>query len=145
MVELDRNAAIKPPVVGGWGVHGSGDGPPRSMNRSFMDEWADDVTLTPMGCPPIRGKAAVQAFDQAYYDTMTSYHVTMRSVSLAKPWAIGFTNTVVIEDEMTIERKDGRTQTLHQVLILELKRGKLGAVRTYLADPDYEKVMLGVE
>jgi hypothetical protein len=116
-----------------------------SMNPSFMDEWADDVTLTPMGCPPIRGKDAVMAFDKAYYDTMTSYHVTMRSVSLAKPWAIGFTNTVVIEDEMTIERKDGRTQTLHQVLILELKRGKLVAVRTYLADPDYEKVMLGVE
>lgn len=98
-----------------------------------------------MGCPPIRGKAAVMAFDKAYSDTMTSYHVTMRSVSLAKPWAIGFTNTVVIEDEMTIQRKDGRTQTLHQVLILELKRGKLVAVRKNLADPDYEKVMLGVE
>ena len=116
-----------------------------SMDPSFMQEWADDVTLTPMGCTPIRGKDAVMAFDRAYYDTMASYHVTTRSVSLAKPWAIGFTNTVVIEDEMTIERKDGRTQTLHQVLILEIKRGKLVAIRTYLADPDYEKVLLGVE
>ena len=116
-----------------------------SMDPSFMAKWTDDVTLTPMGCPPIRGKDAVMAFDKAYYDTMDSCHVTLRSVSLAKPWAIGFTNTVVLEEEITIDRNDGRTQTLHNVKILELKRGKVVAVRIYLADPDYEKVLLGVE
>jgi hypothetical protein len=48
-------------------------------------------------------------------------------------------------DEIAIERKDGRTQALHQILILELKRGKVVAIRPYLADPDVEKVLLGVE
>ena len=117
-----------------------------SMDPSrFMANWTDDVTMTPMGCPPIRGKDAVMAFEKSYFDTIRSCHVITRSVSVAKPWAIGFTNTFVLEDEITIERKDGRTQTLHPVIVLELKRGKVAAVRTYLADPDYEKVVLGVD
>jgi hypothetical protein len=112
---------------------------------ALMARWSDDVTLTPMGCEPIRGKEAVLAFERAYADTLDAVHVTLRSVSLAKPWAFGFTNTVVLEDELRVQRKDGRTQTLHEAIILELERGRIAAVRVFLADPDYEKVVLGVE
>jgi hypothetical protein len=116
-----------------------------AMDPSFAADWAEDVVVTPMGCPPIRGRDAFMAFERCYFDTMASYQVTTHSVSVARPWALGLTNTLVVEDEMRIERKDGQIQTLYEVLVVELKRGKVVAVRTYLADPDAENVTLGVE
>lgn len=98
-----------------------------------------------MGCPRIRGRDAFRAFERSYFDTMASYQVTTHSVSVAGPWALGLTNVLVVEDEMPIERKDGRIQTPYEVLVVELKRGKVVAVRTYLADPDAENVTLGVD
>ena len=62
----------------------------------------------------------------------------------AKPWAIGFTNTVVIEDEMTIERKAGRTRRCTRSSPWS-SSGTRSSAFAHLADPDYEKVLLGVE
>lgn len=109
----------------------------------LMHDWDENVTVTLMGNPPIVGKEAAIKWEQAYFDTMADYRVTSSHICVEKPAAIGFTNTVMIEDTMEIERKDGRKHIIHEALSLDLVKGKVVAVRGYVADPDAEKVLLG--
>jgi hypothetical protein len=109
----------------------------------LMKDWDEDVTLTLMGNPPIVGKAACIEWEQAYFDTMADYHVTSSHVCVEHPAALGATNTVMLEDTMEIERKDGRKQTIHEALSIDLVKGKIVAVRGYVADPDAEEMLLG--
>lgn len=110
----------------------------------LMKDWDDNVTVTLMGNPPIVGKADCIAWEEAYFDTMTDYHVTTSHVCVEQPAALGATNTVMLEDTMEIEREDGRQQTIHEALSIDLVKGKVVAVRGYVADPNAEKVLLGV-
>jgi hypothetical protein len=62
----------------------------------------------------------------------------------SKPWALRFTKTVAIEDALTIKRKDRRTQTLHQVLILEIRGARSRPYARTLRTPTTRR-MFGVE
>lgn len=107
------------------------------------ERFSDDVTLTFMGNPPIVGKEAVKEFMREYFATLTSSRTTTKHVAVARPWAFGLSNTVIVEDDVQVERTDGSVEHLPQGLAFDVQGGRVVAVREYLADPAARKRALG--
>jgi ketosteroid isomerase-like protein len=106
--------------------------------------WADDVTLTFMGQPPIVGKPAVEAWYRSWFDVLEEVHESPKNFSLARPYALGFTNTVLWESTGEHVFKDGRKVVKQVAVAIDFERGKGKAIRIYVADPDGEKRYMGV-
>ena len=111
--------------------------------EKVTERFSDDVTLTFMGNPPVVGKEAVKAFMRGYYETVASSRTTTTHVAVARPWAFGLTNTVIVEDDVEVTRKDGSVDHLPQGLAFDVRGGRVVAVREYLADPDARQRALG--
>jgi ketosteroid isomerase-like protein len=107
------------------------------------ERFSDDVTLTFMGNPPIVGKEAVKDFMREYFATLAGSKTTTTHVAVARPWAFGLTNTVLVEDDVELTRKDGSIDHLPQGLAFDVHSGRVVAVREYLADPAARKRALG--
>lgn len=106
--------------------------------------WADDVTLTFMGRPAIVGKPAVEAWYRSWFDALEEVHEHPKNFSLARPYTLGFTNTVLWESSGEHVFRDGRIVEKHVSVAIDFQRGKAKAIRIYLADPDGEKAYMGV-
>lgn len=106
--------------------------------------WADDITLTFMGQPPIVGREAVEDWYRAWFAGVADVFEQPISFALARPFALGLTNTVLFETTSETVRPDGRTALLHVATAIDLERGKVRAVRVYVADPQGEKSLLGL-
>ena len=115
-----------------------------ARDAAYVDKFPEDVTITFAGGPPIVGKQAVREFEQSFFASMKDLKVVTRTVAVARPWAFGLTNTLMIEDEYHVERHDGRKETLYDLISIDVVKGKVVATRGYLADRDAEKVALGV-
>lgn len=105
--------------------------------------WADDVTLTFMGQPPIVGKPAVEAWYRSWFDAMQEVHEHSKNFSLARPYTLGFTNTVLWEATGEHLFRDGHTTVVKTAVAIDFQRGKAKAIRLYVADPAAEKIYLG--
>ena len=84
--------------------------------------WADDVTLTFMGQPPIVGKPAVEAWYRSWFDVLAEVHETPKNFSFARPYALGFTNTVLWEATGEHVYKDGR-KVVQTAVAMDFERG----------------------
>jgi ketosteroid isomerase-like protein len=121
-----------------------------ALNRGDLDYFerflAEDVVFEQPGPPPIGGrvvgKAAWRAMMQAWIDAVTSYHYRVLRIALDRPWALGLSNTVVTEFELTATRADGTTRVSRGVDVSEMRRGKLVSERTYMFDPAGEEAFL---
>ena len=115
--------------------------------RYFERYLAEDVVCEIPGPPPIGGrfvgKAAWLEAMQRWVDAVPSYHYRLIHVALDRPWALGFTNTVITEFELTETMTDGRSHTGLGIDVTEMKRGKIVAERTYSFDPAAEEALLG--
>ena len=107
--------------------------------------WTDDITLTFMGQPPIVGREAVEDWYRAWFAGVADAFEQPISFALARPYALGLTNTVLFETTSETVLPDGRTAVLHEATAIELRRGKVHAIRVYVADPQGEKALLGLD
>lgn len=115
-----------------------------ARDAAYVDAWPENVSITFAGQPPIVGKQAVKEFEMSFFGSMEDLRLVTRTVALARPWALGFTNTVICEDEYHIVRRDGREETLYDLICVDIVKGKVVGTRGYLADPDAQRVALGV-
>ena len=107
--------------------------------------WADDVTLTFLGQPAIAGKPAVEAWYRSWFDGLAEVRERPRNFAFVRPYALGFTNTVLWESTGEFVFQDGRKAVVQEVTAIDFERGKAKAIRIYVADPDGEDLFLGVE
>lgn len=107
--------------------------------------WADDITLTFMGQPPIVGKQAVEQWYRAWFASVTEISEHPRNFALVRPYALGFTNTVLFETTGETVLLDGRKNVVVETGVIEFKRGKAQAIRIYVADPEGESAFLGTK
>jgi ketosteroid isomerase-like protein len=109
---------------------------------------ADDVVCEIPGAPPIGGrfvgKVAWLEAMQRWVDAVPSYHYRVIHTAVANPLALGLTNTVITEYELTERMPDGRTHRGLGIDVTEMKRGKIVAERTYSFDPAAEEAFLGM-
>ena len=106
--------------------------------------WADDVTLTFMGQSAIVGKPAVEAWYRAWFDVLEEVHESPKNFALVRPYALGFTNTVLWEATGEHVFKDGRRVVLQTAVAIDFERGKAKAIRLHVSDPHGEKRYMGV-
>jgi hypothetical protein len=107
---------------------------------------ADDVVLEQPGSPPIGGrvvgKAAWREAMQAWFDAVPDFHYRVLHTALDRPWALGLTNTVITEFELSETNAAGESRVTRGIDVSEMRRGKLVAERTYMLDPDGEEAFL---
>lgn len=121
------------------------------MNRKdlvwLMRGWAKDAVLEFPGKTPIsgryEGKPAVEAFFRRMFDRMATIHFTVRRIVVAHPFALGLTNTVLIEWAADEVSHDGISIHVEGVTVSDVRRGRNVASREYIFDPDLLERMWG--
>jgi ketosteroid isomerase-like protein len=129
-----------------WGTRRGWDAINRRDLGYFERFLADDVILEQPGPPPfggrVVGRATWREMMQAWIDAVPTYHYRILHTALDKPWALGLTNTVITEFEVTETNAEGVTRVGRGIDVSEMRRGKLVAERTYLFDPAAEEAFL---
>jgi hypothetical protein len=129
-----------------WGARRGWDAINRRDLGYFERFLAEDVVLEQPGAPPFGGRAvgraAWRAMMQAWVDAVPAYHYRILHTALDKPWALGLTNTVITEFEVTETNAAGVTRVGWGIDVSEMRRGKLVAERTYMLDPVAEEAFL---
>lgn len=111
--------------------------------EALKEFWADDVTLTFVGQPPIEGKDAVEAWYRSWFAGIKEIRETSTNFALVHPYAVGASNTVLFEAKSDMEFTDGRHAVEHEVAVIEVRGGKATNIRVYVADEDGGKVLMG--
>jgi hypothetical protein len=88
------------------------------------------------------GRAAWREMMQAWIDAVPTYHYRILHGDLEKPGALGLTNTVITEFEVTETNAAGVTRVGWGIDVSEMRRGKLVAGRAYMFDPAAEEAFL---
>jgi ketosteroid isomerase-like protein len=105
--------------------------------------WADDVSLTFVGQPPIEGKDAVEAWYRSWFAGIKEIRETSTNFALVHPYAFGVSNTVLFEAKSDIEYTDGRHVVESEVAVIEIHGGKATSIRIYVADENGGQVLMG--
>lgn len=111
--------------------------------EALKNYWADDVTLTFVGQPPIEGKDAVEAFYRSWFAGIKEIRETSTNFALVHPYAVGASNTVLFEAKSDMEFTDGRHGVVQEVVVIEIRGGKATDIRVYVADEDGGGVLMG--
>ena len=129
-----------------WGTRRGWDAFNRRDLGYFERYFADDVVLEQPGPAPIGGrnvgKAAWRRAMAAWMDAVPSYRYRVLHTALDRPWALGLTNTVITEYELTETDVEGRTRVSRGIDVSEMRRGKLVVERTYRFDPAAKETFL---
>jgi ketosteroid isomerase-like protein len=98
-----------------------------------------DVVLEYPGRTPLggrhEGRDAYEAWLRRWFEHMFEIAFTVRHVALENPWALGLTNTAIIEWELQQTAHDGKSTALTGTTVCEFRSGKLVAQRMYETDP----------
>lgn len=98
-----------------------------------------EVVLEYPGRTPMAGRFlghdAYEAWLRRWFEHMFAIDFTVRHVTLENPWALGLTNTAIIEWELQQTAHDGRSIGLTGTTVCEFRSGKLVAQRMYETDP----------
>lgn len=100
-------------------------------------EYTDDVVITFPGREPIVGRAAAIEWFGKVFDRIDDEKVTVKEVALAHPYALGPSNTVLTEVEVTAKYKDGHTVTGREVYSMDFEGTKVKALRFYVGHPGF--------
>jgi ketosteroid isomerase-like protein len=117
----------------------------RKDHNAIMRLVDDHVVLeypgrTPMG-GLLEGRDAYEAWLRRWFEHMFMIDFTVRHVTLENPWAIGLSNTAIVEWEVRQTSRGGTSAMLTGTTVLEFRRGRLVAQRTYELDPTALEVL----
>jgi ketosteroid isomerase-like protein len=115
-----------------------------AMNRhdldTFMAAWGDDPVFHFPGGSVLgghhQGRARIRAWFERWWDRFPTTVFTLRSVSVDHILALGGTNTIHVEWDLTETDRQGRTFQVSGVTALRARSGKVVDVTDYLFDPD---------
>lgn len=121
------------------------------MNRKelarFMRGWADDAVFEFPGTSPMsgryEGRRAIEGFFRKMSDRMATIHFTVKRIAVTRPFALGLSNTGMVEWTLDETSYDGVTIHLEGVTAGEIRRGRMVAVRDYLFDTEPLATMWG--
>lgn len=100
-------------------------------------DYTDDVVITFPGREPIVGRAAAITWFGKVFDRIADEKVTVKEVALSHPYAVGPSNTVLTEVEVTAKYKNGDTVTGREVYSMDFEGAKVTAVRFYVGHPGF--------
>jgi ketosteroid isomerase-like protein len=115
-----------------------------AMNRhdldAFMAAWGAQPVFEFPGESILggryEGRDQVRAWFQRWWDRFPSTTFELRSVSVDNIMAMGGTNTIHVEWDLTETDRKGRTVKVAGITALEARGGKVVHVRDYLFNPD---------
>jgi uncharacterized protein len=122
-----------------------------AMNRmdvdALLEGWTDDAVFEYPGRSTLagrfEGKAAIRHWFVERFARLQRVHYTIVHVSVAEQFALGGTNTVLVEWLLTEERPDGTADHLSGVTSAHLHAGRVVHVRDYVFEQDVVEAAWG--
>lgn len=81
------------------------------------------------------GRAAFRGFWLRLFDRYETFTMTPRRIALARPYALGLTNTAMMEWVVAVVTRDGLSVRAEGVTVVEFRRGRIVHARDYIFDP----------
>lgn len=115
-----------------------------AMNRhdldTFMAAWADDPVFEFPGGSVLggvyQGREEIRRFFERWWDRFPDTEFSIRSISVDHILALGGTNTIHVEWDLTETDRQGRTVQVSGVTALHARGGKVDRVRDYIFNPE---------
>jgi ketosteroid isomerase-like protein len=115
----------------------------------LMRFWADDGVFEFGGTSDMAGrrvgKAEIRSWFERWFARMDRLEMRIGRVAVARPWALGLTNTVMAEFTVEETSHDGVTVHAEGVSVYDVQRGRIVRARDYLFDETPELVMWGAK
>jgi ketosteroid isomerase-like protein len=113
----------------------------------FMARCAEDATFIFPGNIPIsgenKGKKAIEACFAKVMERFPGFDFTIKEVFVSNIFALGATNNVAVEWDLTETNREGKKFRNSGVTIIRIKGGKAVAVRDYISNTDIMKETWG--
>lgn len=104
---------------------------------TLLRAWADDAVFEFGGASGISGrfagKDAIRGWFDRWFARMNALEMTIRHVGVTAPWALGRSNTVMVEWTAE-ETSHGVRVHSEGVTVYDVRRGKIVRARNYLFD-----------
>ncbi len=114
---------------------------------AIMRLWADDGLLEYGGTHTMAGTFGgteeVRGWFQRWFEGTAEVHVRVGRVAVARPWALGLSNTLLFEAHLEERLPAGPTVETDAVVVATLRRGKVVHVKTYPYDETPELSLWG--
>jgi len=112
-----------------------------------MNSWADDGVWEFPGRSEMsgryEGKAAISAFFDRVFARLETFDIRAVHIALARPYALGPSNTAVVEWVADEVAHDGTQIHLEGVVVIKVRGGHTVHARDYIFDPSPLEAMWG--
>lgn len=102
----------------------------------FLSTWAEDATWTFPGNIPIsgetKGKKAIETCFTKYLEHYPKINFTVKDVFVSNIFAMGPTNNMAVEWDITLTNREGKVIHNSGVSIIRIKGGKAVNIKEYL-------------
>lgn len=114
-----------------------------AVSRKDLDatsrDVADEIVFEFPGQSVISGRyegsARFRAFWSRNFGRYETFQLAPKRIALTRPYALGLTNTALVEWAAEAVTRDGMTMHAEGVAVVELRRGKVVHARDYFSDP----------
>lgn len=100
--------------------------------------WVEEGVFEFPGQTPVSGRyegqRAIAGFFQKVFSQMATIHFTVKRIAVARPFALGLTNTAFCEWALDETSHDGISIHMEGVSVLEFRHGRGVAARDYIFD-----------
>ena len=104
--------------------------------EKLMASWSEDAIYTFPGKTPIsgetKGKEAIEAVHAKMLELFPQIHFTVKEVFVSNIFAMGSTNNIAVEYELTYTNHEGQKCHNSGVTIVRLKGGKVVESKEYV-------------
>jgi len=122
-----------------------------SINRrdisAFLAKWSEDATFIYPGnlsvSGKIKGKKAIERWFQRFMEQFPNVKFTLKNVYVQNIFALGSTNVLAAEWDITGTNREGKAFRNSGVTIINVKKGKAILVRDYIFDLEMLKEAWG--
>jgi ketosteroid isomerase-like protein len=106
--------------------------------EAILGCWADDGVLEYGGTHNMAGRfvgtSALRSWFERWLDDAEQVRLSIGRVAATRPWALGFTNTLMFEVHLEETSYDDRTVQADGVVVMEVRSGKVVGLRVYPFD-----------
>jgi ketosteroid isomerase-like protein len=106
----------------------------------ILEHWRDDAVMIYPGQMSVsgrtEGKAALKIFFSKFMKQFPELNFTIKETYIKDMFAIGFTNTIASEFEVTYTNKHGETFENKGVTVIKIKSGKVEQIEDYYFDSE---------